>query len=65
MAREKENYRDMLARLAAIFPDRAALTRAEVASALGVSSRTVARRVRWPKGMPVIGVTDLARQICG
>lgn len=70
MAREKEGYRDLLARLGELYPERAALTRKEVAAALGVSYRTVRRwvasgRLRWPKDFPTITMADLARQVCG
>lgn len=65
MAREKEGYRDLLARLGELYPERAALTRKEVAAALGVSYRTVQRRVKWPAKLPTIPVTELARQMCG
>lgn len=44
MPREKECFRDNLQRLDERFPDKELLTKADVVSFLGISSRTMARR---------------------
>ena len=41
MAREKQDYREQLALISAVFPGRINLTVAEAAKALGVDRRTV------------------------
>lgn len=44
MPREKECFRDNLVRLDERFPDKELLTKSDVASFLGISSRTLTRR---------------------
>ena len=48
MARETEGYRETMALIREIFPDRVALTRAEAARILGCSERTMQRRTEIP-----------------
>lgn len=48
MAREIDGYRETMALIREIFPDRAALTRAEAARLLGCSERTVQRKTEIP-----------------
>lgn len=48
MPREAENYRETVALIREIYPDRAALTRAETARLLGCSERTVQRKTEIP-----------------
>ena len=48
MAREFEGYRETVAMIREIFPDRIALTRTETAKILGCSERTVQRKTEIP-----------------
>ncbi len=48
MAREKEGYREIAARLYELYPGRVALTRDETAAILGCSERTVMRITTLP-----------------
>lgn len=48
MPREPEGYRETLALIREIYPDRIALTRAEAAKILGCSERTVQRKSEIP-----------------
>ena len=50
MPRENPDYRDTLERLDAAFPGREALTKAEVAAWLGISTKTLKRRYNLPPG---------------
>lgn len=62
--REKQGYRDVLEDLDAKFPDRAMLTRSDVAQYTGWSTKTVSRNIRF--GGPykkTIHKTALARQL--
>lgn len=65
MAREKEGYREVAARLYELFPGRVALTRKETAQALGCSERTVQRYTGIPcmktSGMVRYPIDGLAR----
>lgn len=49
MAREREGYREMAARLYELFPGRMALTREETAQILGCSEKTIQRNAEIPK----------------
>ncbi len=49
MPRETEGYRENLALIREIFPERIALTRAEAAKILGCSERTVQRKTEIPR----------------
>lgn len=72
---EKKGYRDQLALLRELFPDRVAITPTEAARALGWNIKTVrsaiARRVNpipsqtQTASRVVIPVTGLARWLCG
>lgn len=48
MPREFEGYRETVALIRDIYPDRVALTRAEAAKLLGCSERTVQRKTEIP-----------------
>lgn len=48
MPREARGYRETLALIREIYPDRIALTRAEAAKLLGCSERTVQRKTEIP-----------------
>lgn len=48
MAREREGYREIAARLYELFPGRIALTRKETAQILGCSEKTVQRNKTIP-----------------
>ena len=63
--REKEGYRDTIADLNRIFPEKGMLSKNEVAQFLGVSVRTVERRrLIFDRTTGRITKADLARQIC-
>ncbi|GFI56080.1 hypothetical protein IMSAG013_01133 [Clostridiales bacterium] len=69
MAREKESYRDSLARLDAAFPDKEMIPLYEAAKWLGMDPRTVKKRYggklqRLSKRDIRIGKSDLARCVC-
>ena len=48
MPREPDGYRETMALIREIYPDRAALTRTETARLLGCSERTVQRKTELP-----------------
>lgn len=63
MSREKEGFRDNIAMLNERFPDKDALTRADVAEVLGVTTRSrVLSRIRFNR-FRLVTKADLARQI--
>jgi hypothetical protein len=69
MAREKESYRDNLARLDTAFPDKEILKFPEVVTFLGLDRRIVEKRFgsRFQKigrNVRIICKTDLAREMC-
>ena len=65
MSREKIGFRDTLALLNEMFPDRIALNKTEVARAMGVDRSTVTRRgIRFNEATGRVTKADLARQIC-
>lgn len=65
MAREREGYREIAARLYELFPGRLVLTRKETARVLGCSERTVQRCTGIPRlktnGMVRYPIDGLAR----
>lgn len=65
MSREKAGFRDTIALLNEMFPDKGMLTRADVARFVGVSEQTVRRRgIKFNDSTGRITKADLARQIC-
>jgi hypothetical protein len=50
LPREKQDYREILARLNAVFPDRGAITLEEAARYYGVCTRTLTRDKSFPVG---------------
>lgn len=63
MGREKQGYRDTIAELNRMFPDKGMLTKADTARFMGKSLTTVRRRIQFNKdGM--LTKPDLARQVC-
>ena len=69
MAREKESFRDTLARLDRAFPDKELIPLFEAAKWLGMDPRTVKKRYgkrfqRLSKRDMRIGKSDLARCVC-
>ena len=65
MSREKQGYRDTIAALNDMFPDKGCLTRADVARYLGVNRSTVYRRgIRFSAATGRVTKADLARQVC-
>lgn len=69
MAREREGYREIAARLYELFPGRIALTRKETAQILGCSEKTVQRNATIPTvkvGRLVrVPIDGLARWLAG
>lgn len=61
MPREKAEYRALLERLDAAFPDRETLKHSEIAEWLGVSTQTVRRRYGFPRGR--VSKTAVARAV--
>ena len=69
MAREKEAYRDNLARLDKAFPEKELLKFPEVVTFLGLDRRMVEKKFggkfqRVSRNMRIICKTDLAREMC-
>ena len=65
MPREKAGFRDTIAQLNEMFPDKGMLGQNEVALFLGVSPRTVRRRgIQFNKATGRVTKADLARQVC-
>lgn len=65
MSREKAGYRDTIRALNEMFPGQIALSKADVAKALGVDRKTVTRRgIRFNESTGRVSIPDLARQIC-
>ena len=65
MPREKAGFRDTIAQLNEMFPDKGMLGQNEVALFLGVSPRTVRRRgIQFNKATDRVTKADLARQVC-
>lgn len=62
MGVEKKGYRDTLAALNDMFPDKGVLNRNDAARFMGVSVSTVRRKITMKDGL--IGKPDFARQIC-
>lgn len=62
MGAEKKGYRDTLASLNEMFPDKGVLDRADTARFMGRSISTVRRKIIFKDGL--ITKADLARQIC-
>ena len=65
MSREKEGYRDTIAQLNEMFPDKGALNRNDVAKFLGVHrSTTYNWNLKFHPVTKLVTKSDLARQIC-
>ncbi len=65
MPREKAGFRDTIAQLNEMFPDKGMLGQDEVAMFLGVTTRTVRRRgIQFNKATGRVTKADLARQVC-
>lgn len=62
MGREKEGYRDTIAELNRMFPEKGMLTKTDVAKFMGQSISTVRRKFKFKDGM--LSKPDLARQVC-
>lgn len=63
--KEKQGFRDTMAELNAMFPDKGMLGKGEVAKFMGVSVRTVKRHgIQFGKTTGMVTKADLARQIC-
>ena len=64
MSREKQGFHVTMEQLNARYPEKDALTRADIADFLGCSVRTVRRNIRFPERRRSIIKADLARQLC-
>ena len=65
MGREKQGYRDTLAALDELYPDKGTLNKTQVARFLGVTVDTVRRsKIRFSEVTGRVTKADLARQIC-
>lgn len=65
MSREKQGFRDTIAALNEMFPEKGVLTKTDVAKFLGVHRTTVYRmKIPFNKATGRITKADLARQIC-
>ena len=65
MPREKAGFRDTIAQLNEMFPDKGMLGQDEVAMFLGVTTRTVRRRgIQFNKATGRVTKADLARHVC-
>lgn len=65
MSREKQGYRDTIAQLNEMFPDKGMLTKNEVAQFMGVSRATIYNRgIKFNDNTGRITKADLARQVC-
>ena len=65
MSREKEGYRDTIAQLNEMFPDKGALNRNDVARFMGVTrSTTYNWKIQFNKVTKLVTKSDLARHIC-
>ena len=65
MSREKQGYRDTIAQLNEMFPDKGMLTKTEAAKFMGVDIKTVKRRgIKFNEATGRITKADLARQVC-
>lgn len=62
MGREKQGYRDTIAELNRIFPDKGMLDRNDAARFMGKSVSTVRRKIQFKDGL--ITKADFARQVC-
>ena len=69
MSREKQGFRDTMAQLNELYPDRVMLNKDEAARAIGVHRNTLERWIKAGKfkfndALGRISKADLARQIC-
>ena len=63
MGREKQGYRDTIAELNRLFPEKGMLTKKDAAQFMGRSTKTVQRRITFNKD-GLLTKADLARQVC-
>ena len=63
MSREKEGFRETIAQLNEMFPDKGMLNQKEVAQFMGWHRTTVARHIKF-NTMKLVTKADFARQIC-
>lgn len=63
MPREKQGYRDTIAALNEMFPDKGMLTKQDVARFMGRSIRTVQRHIKFNQ-YGLLTKADFARQVC-
>ena len=65
MSREKVGYRDTIAQLNEMFPDKGMLTKTETAKFIGVSRTTIYKSgIKFNETTGRITKADLARQVC-
>lgn len=63
MPREKQGYRDTIASLNEMFPDKGMLSRSDVVKFTGRSMSTVQRKIEF-NSLGLVTKADLARQVC-
>ena len=64
MSREKQGYRDTLAQLNEMFPNKGMLNKTEAAKFIGVTRETVTRKIQFNPATGRVSKADLARQVC-
>ena len=64
MSREKEGFRDIMAQLNEMFPDKGMLSIKEVAQFMGVERHKARRDIRFNETTGLVTKADLARQVC-
>lgn len=62
MGREKQGYRDTIAALNEMFPEKGMLTRQDAVKFMGVSLSTVRKKIQFKDGL--LTKADFARQVC-
>ena len=65
MSREKQGFRDTIAQLNEMFPDKGALSRKDVAKFMGVNRTTTYNwKIQFNPVTKLVTKADFARQIC-
>ena len=63
MGRERDGFRENMALLNSMFPDKAMLSASEVSEFTGLSLSTVRRKIRFNPTTKRVTKADLARQV--
>ena len=65
MSREKEGFRDTMAQLNEMFPNKGMLNHNDVAKFMGVTRQTLWRKgIKFNEKTNLVTKADLARQVC-